>query len=190
MIRPARPEDAPHLAELANEAGDGLPFLVWSGLAGPGEDPWDVGRSRARRESGSFSFRNASFADLEGEVAACLIGYRLPDEPTAIDANMPALFVPLQELENLAPSTWYVNVLAAYPKWRNRGLGGMLLRHAEDLAKATGAGKGMSVIIADNNAGARRLYERSGYRLADTRPLVRGGWRSEAANWQLLVKSI
>jgi hypothetical protein len=36
---------------------------------------------------------------------------------------MPAMFVPLQELENLAPGTWYVNVLAAYPEHRSQGHG-------------------------------------------------------------------
>jgi GNAT superfamily N-acetyltransferase len=63
-----------------------------------------------------------------GRVAACLIGYPLPDEPEPIDyERMPAMFVPLQELENLAPGTWYVNVLAAYPECRGQGYGTRLL---------------------------------------------------------------
>ena len=33
-----------------------------------------------------------------------------------------AMFVPLQELENLAPGTWYVNVLAVRPEFRGLGL--------------------------------------------------------------------
>jgi hypothetical protein len=36
--------------------------------------------------------------------------------PEPIDlAEIPAMFVPLEELERSAPGTWYVNVLAAYP---------------------------------------------------------------------------
>ena len=37
------------------------------------------------------------------------------------------MFVPLQELENLAPGTWYVNVLAVHPPFRGLGLGTKLL---------------------------------------------------------------
>jgi len=44
---------------------------------------------------------------------------------------MPALFVPLQKLENLAPDTWYVNVLAVLPEYRGAGLGTKLLGLAE-----------------------------------------------------------
>jgi len=93
-------------------------------MAEAGESAWDVGLRRARREEGSFSYRNATIAEIGGKVAACLIGYPLPDEPTAIDnGTMPAMFVPLQELETLAPRTLYVNVLATYPPYRGRGIG-------------------------------------------------------------------
>ena len=85
-------------------------------MAEPGESAWDVGRRRAMRETGSFSYRNATVAEVDGRVIAGLIGYPLPDRPEPIDDDqMPPMFVPLQELENLAPGTWYVNVLATCP---------------------------------------------------------------------------
>src|SRR5262245_6988883 len=187
-IRPATPPDAAALAELVNFAGEGLPLYVWAKIAKDGEDPWAVGRARAAREQGSFSYRNASVIEQDGAVAAALIGYPLPDKPEAIGADMPAMFVPLQELENLAPSTWYVNVLASYPQWRKKGLGAALLAHAETLAEAAGTEKGMSVIVADNNIGARRLYERTGYRERAKRPMVKEGWQSTGSAWVLLLK--
>lgn len=101
---------------------------------------------------------------------------------------MPAMFVPLQQLENLAPGTWYVNVLATYPKWRNKGLGTALLNHAEKLAVTAGVKKGMSVIVADNNKAARRLYERIGYREVADRPMIKENWKSSGSAWILLVK--
>jgi ribosomal protein S18 acetylase RimI-like enzyme len=123
-----------------------------------------------------------------GSVVACLIGYRLPDEPEPIDyQTMPAMFVGLQELENLAPATWYVNVVAAYPEMRGRGLGTRLLSVAEQLARETQA-SGMSIIVADANAGARRLYERVGYREAARRKIVKERWKSPAEDWVLLLK--
>jgi ribosomal protein S18 acetylase RimI-like enzyme len=188
--RRATPDDAEAMAELVNIAGEGLPLYLWQKLAKPGESPWEIGRQRARRESGSFSYRNAVVREEGGKVAACLIGYRLADTPEPIDYDrMPALFVPMQELENLAPGTWYVNVLATFPEHRGKGFGTGLLSVAERLA-AHSQSAGMSIIVSDGNVGARRLYERSGYIETATRPMVKEQWDNEGANWVLLVKEI
>ena len=58
------------------------------------------------------------------------------------------MFVPLQELENLAPGTWYVNVLAVLPAFRGAGLGTKLLGLADDTGRKLGK-RGMSVIVSD-----------------------------------------
>jgi ribosomal protein S18 acetylase RimI-like enzyme len=125
-------EDAPILAELVNHAGDGLPLHLWSRMVAPGESAWDVGRRRAKRPEGGFSYRNATIIEHRGECAGCLIGYEIPDQPEPIGSDLPAMFVPLQELENLAPGTWYVNVLAVRPQFRDLGLGSRLLGFADD----------------------------------------------------------
>ena len=187
-FRRATPDDAHALAELIDFAGEGLPSYLWARMAEPGEGVWDVGRRRARREEGSFSYRNAVVLEEDGQIVACLVGYPLPDRPEPIDpAQMPPMFVPLQELENLAPGTWYVNVLATYPGHRGRGHGTRLLGLAEELAAAAGS-KGLSIIVSDANAGARRLYERCGYRLAAQRAMVKEGWANAGVDWLLLLK--
>lgn len=187
-FRRATPEDADALAELIDFAGEGMPLYLWAKMAEPGETPWDVGRRRARREEGAFSYKNAVVAESNGEVVACLIGYPLPDRPAPIDRETtPAMFVPLQELENVAPGTWYVNVLAAYPRWRGRGYGARLLSLAERLATEAGR-NGLSIIVADTNAGARRLYERVGFRQVAERPMVKDDWDGPGERWVLLVK--
>ena len=189
-LRPATPEDAEALAELINFAGEGLPAYIWERMAEPGETVWDVGRRHARREEDSFSYSKAVVLERDGAVAACLIGYPLPDAPEPIDHDeMPAMFVPLQELENLAPGTWYVNILAAYPEQRGQGHGTTLLSHAEETAAANGK-RGVSIIVADANTGARRLYERSGYRETARRPMVKEDWQSPSETWILLVKPL
>ena len=55
-------------------------------------------------------------------AAGALIGYGITEAPEPVPADTPPMFRPLQELENLAPGTWYVNVLAVLPAFRNRGL--------------------------------------------------------------------
>ncbi len=146
-LRRAARADAPVLAELVNYAGEDLPLYLWQKLAAPGESAWEVGRKRAERDSGSFSYRNAVVVEHAGRCVGCPIGYEIPDAPVEITADMPAMFVPLQELENLAPSTWYVNVLAVVPELRNKGFGGLLLQHADAMGRAL-AKRGMSVIVA------------------------------------------
>jgi ribosomal protein S18 acetylase RimI-like enzyme len=186
-FRRARPDDAQALAELVDFASEGLALYVWGKIAGPGGDPWAIGRERALRESGGFSYRNAVVLERNGRIAAGLIGYPLPDSPERIPDDMPPMFVPLQELENLAPGTWYVNVLAAYPEMRGQGLGTTLLALADKLA-ADADRRGLSLIVSDANTGARQLYERTGYREAGRRTKVKEDWRNPGKDWVLLVK--
>jgi ribosomal protein S18 acetylase RimI-like enzyme len=187
-FRAARPDDAAALADLVLFASEGLALHVWTGIAGPGGDPLQIGRERARRETGSFSYRNAVVAEEPaGQVAAALIGYALPDAPEPITGIMPAMFVPLQELENLAPGTWYVNVLAAYPEQRGKGHGRALLGIADRLA-ADGGRPGLSIIVSDANVGAGRLYQRCGYQEVARRRKVKEGWQGPGTDWILLTK--
>lgn len=189
VLRPAARVDAPTLAVLVNHAGEGLPLHLWSRMAAPGESPWAVGRRRAEREEGGFSYRNATIVELAGACAGALIGYEIPDDPESIGPDLPPIFVPLQQLENLAPGTWYVNVLAVLPEFRNRGLGARLLAQADEIGRSR-AKRGMSVIVSDSNPGARRLYERCGYRLAATRPKVKEDWENPGRDWILLTKTL
>ena len=188
QLRAATPDDAPALAELINFAGEGLPLHLWAGMAVPGETAWDVGRRRARREVGGFSWRNATVVEEAGSVAACLIGYPLPEAPEPLDlAATPPMFVPLEELERLAPGTWYVNVLATYPEWRGRGLGTRLIARARELAATAGC-RGTSIIVADTNTGARRLYEATGHVERARRLAVKEDWAGAVREWVLLVR--
>lgn len=185
--RSATPGDAQAMADFVHFASEGLALYLWTKIAGPGGDPWAIGRERAGRETGAFSYRNTILAEDGGKPVAGLIGYLLPDHPEPITENMPPLFVPLQELENLAPGTWYVNVLAAYPEQRGRGYGGALLAVADRIAADLG-NRDLSIIVADTNTGARKLYERSGYREVATRRMVKEDWVHPGTDWVLLVK--
>ncbi len=188
--RQASRDDAPAMTELVNMAGEGLPLYLWGNMAAEGQSPWDVGRERARRESGSFSYRNTIVRTDAGNVVAALVGYPLDDDPSPADyASMPPMFVPLQQLEDMAPGTWYVNVLASYPEYRGRGYGSGLLSIAEAVA-IDQSKSGLSIIVADSNAGARRLYERHGYAEVARREMVKEGWESPGRNWVLLVKPL
>jgi ribosomal protein S18 acetylase RimI-like enzyme len=188
-VRPATVGDAALLAELINYAGEGLPLYLWGEMAEPGESAWDVGRRRAAREEDSFSYRNATIIEQDGQCGGCLIGYEIAENPEPIPDDMPAMCVPLQELENFAPGTWYMNVLAVRPQFRSQGLGTKLLALAEEIAHELGK-RGTSVIISDTNLGARRLYERLGYNEKARRLMVKDNWQNEGLSWVLLTKNL
>jgi ribosomal protein S18 acetylase RimI-like enzyme len=185
-FRLANRQDAKALADLVNFAGEGLPYYVWSQMAEDGEDPWEIGRNRqeSKAEEGQIVV-----VDTGNGAIAGLTGYAIGHEPEPIPEDLPVLFRPLLELENLALGSWYVNVLACYPQHRGQGHGTRLLELAERIAAADGLNL-MSVIVASNNAGAKRLYERQGYNEAARQPCVRDGWETDADEWVLLIKAV
>lgn len=189
LIREAKASDAGHLVRFINMAADDLPLHFWQRSVGPEGDPWAFGRERAARETGNFSFRNAWLAELDGEVAACLLGYPAEDEPGPIDPDTPVIFVPLLELEALAPGSWYLNVLATYEQFRGKGCGSALLAHAEGVALRAGFGS-ISLIAEDTHLEALRLYAAKGYREVARRPVVKGDWHVDAREWILFAKAL
>lgn len=189
LIREAQVTDAGHLTRFINMAADDLPLHFWKRTVGPEGDPWAYGRERAARETGSFSFRNAWLAEVEGEVAACLLGYAAEPEPAPIDPDTPPIFVPLLELEALAPGSWYLNVLATYASQRGKGLGSALLLKAETIAR-NGGHQTLSLIAEDTHQDALRLYRAKGFREIARRPVVKGDWQVDASEWILFVKPV
>ena len=69
-FRRAELEDCNALADLVNFAGEDLPLHVWGKSAAPGQTGWDIGRERARREQGAFSYRNAVIAEQDRSLEA------------------------------------------------------------------------------------------------------------------------
>jgi len=190
-FRRAVAEDAGALAELVNFASEGLAFHVWDRIKEAGETPWDIGRRRAAREEGAFSYRNAVVAEIGGEGAACLVGYRL-DDPYDVDGSLaetPEIVRPLVRLEAKAPGSWYVNVLATFPEFRRKGIGARLLAIAEEKAREERA-PALSVIVAGWNEPAARLYARAGYSTLAREPALPFPGCPHEGDWVLMVKSL
>jgi ribosomal protein S18 acetylase RimI-like enzyme len=110
-------------------------------------------------------------------------------EPEPIDPDTPPIFVPLLELEALAPGSWYLNVLATYPDFRGKGLGAALLAHAESIARQAGRAT-ISLIAEDTHHDALRLYRAKGFEEIARRPVVKGDWAVDATDWILFLKQL
>lgn len=189
LIREATAADADHLVRFINMAADDLPLHFWRKSVGPDGDPLAYGRERAARETGNFSFRNAWLAEADGAVAGCLLGYNAEMEPAPIDPDTPAIFVPLLELENLAPGSWYLNVLATYAEFRGKGIGSALLAQADTIARRAGR-HSISLIAEDTHHDALRLYRAKGFTEVARRPVVKGDWKVDASEWILFTRRL
>ncbi|WP_372424591.1 GNAT family N-acetyltransferase [Salinarimonas chemoclinalis] len=187
-LRPATPDDAPHLARFVVAAGEGMPLVFWAEAAGPGESVWDVGTARARRDTGAFSWRNATIATIDGRVVGGAISYPLPDVPEGDDtSDRPAIVRPLLALEARAPGHVYLNVLAVDPEARGRGVARALLDAFE--ASARVCGRTTAIIVDDANVRAFDLYRGFGYREIAREAIVTSDrWRAAGEHWVLLTK--
>ena len=189
LIRNAFNTDAVDLARLINMAGEGLPEFLWRCAADKaGITPRQLGAQRAARDEGAFSYSHARMAEISGNVTGMSLAYRLddPTSPAELE-SLPAMVRPLVELEVLAPGTWYINAVAAYPEWRGQGVGKALMEDCEEAAVASGAGA-ISLIVASENTGAHRLYLRLGYRQKASLPLVTWPGGPAGGDWLLMVR--
>ena len=78
-LRPARKDDAEALAPLIDIAGEGFGMYLWSQAAKPGETALEIGKRRAQREEGGFSYRHATIAEVDRRVAGLLLGTVCPN---------------------------------------------------------------------------------------------------------------
>ena len=189
-IRPAREEDARDIAYLINLAGEGMPFYLWSQGCEEGADALEIGVQRAARSSGNFSYRNVHIIEDNYSVAGMVLGYLQPNPYDLSNLlEYPEIIRPAVELEALAAGSWYINAIATYQDHRGKGIATALLAASEQFAAAAGTNT-ISLIVASENEGANRLYERTGYHVIDKRPVVAYEGCLHGGDWLLMIKML
>lgn len=187
-FRPATLADAGSLAILIDIAGNGLANQIWLDQAGAGHSALEVGRQAVRLDEGVDSYRNATMCIIGTEVAGCMIG-GLPEKLYDVSRinEKPELFRPVARLAVQAAGTWYIDVIAAFPEFRGDGLGSKLLALAAANARETGA-PGNSLVVGSWNEGARRLYERCGFRAHARAHAVLPDSYPQSGDWILMTR--
>ncbi|MEX1317556.1 MAG: GNAT family N-acetyltransferase [Synechococcaceae cyanobacterium] len=158
--RRANREDCRVIAELFSISSDGVADYIWTKLAAPGEDILEVGRRRYEREDASLSYRNCTLACRGEEILGMLVAFPMHVDPSAEPETDPVL-APYSSLE--VDDSYYVCGVAVFPPYRGQGIGTQLMKLAESQATARGYRR-LSLIVFEGNPGARRLYDRLGYR--------------------------
>jgi len=171
-IRKANLNDCRPIAELALIAGEGIPAYFWEAQRKKDQDIISVGAHNLESETDNFSYKNVHIASIDGNIAGMLLAYRLPSKEEADNLDdFPEFIQPLIELEQCVPDSFYINMLAAYPEFRNQGIGSTLMSMVNNLAIDCDCDT-ISVEVFEQNEGAVRLYQRLGYEIVDFRNVI------------------
>jgi len=169
QLRSARRAESRTIAELYRMSSDGVADYIWSQLAKPGEDVLDIGARRYARENTDFSYQNVTLALVNGRIAGMIAAYVVGPSATDAPDVVDAVLAPYMKLEQ--PNSFYISGMALFPEFRRRGVGTRLLKLAADDARARGL-RDLSLIVFEQNARAKRLYERFGFRETRREPIV------------------
>jgi ribosomal protein S18 acetylase RimI-like enzyme len=187
-FRPARKSESRAIAELYRISSDGVADYIWTGLAAPGEDILDIGARRYARENTDFSYRNVTVAVLDDKIVGMLAAYPMgPPTQPATELDVDPVLRPFQMLEQ--PDSYYVSGVALFPEYRGRGIGGRFMQLAFDAARNRGLAQ-VSLIVFERNLGAKRLYDRLGFREAMREPVVPHPLIHHTGDALLLVKDV
>lgn len=167
QFQPAQKSDCRTIASLYSISSDGVADYIWKKLAQPGEDLLDVGQRRYERENSLFSYQNCTLATLGENIAGMLVAFPMFVDETAEPEEDPVL-APYSKLEE--NNSYYICGVAVFPEYRNRGIGTQLMKLAETHAVTKGLDK-LSLIVFEQNVGAKRLYDRLGYREIAREPI-------------------
>ena len=169
IIRPAEKSDCRTIASLYSISSDGVADYIWTTMAAPGEDIIDVGERRYARDEGAFSYRNCVVAVFENKVIGMLVAFPMHVDKDAADEEIDPVLEPYSLLEE--DNSHYICGMAFFPPYRGHGLGSRFLALAEAQARELKLPK-TSLIVFEQNAGAKWLYDRNGYREVARHPVV------------------
>ena len=172
-IRPAAQDDIPHLAKLYMIAADGWADAIYHDLV-PGLSTNEIVERRFRREETTTSYQNCWVAMISGTVAGMLHACPfddMMDDP--VDPLIPGeRYVLYGSFENLeAPESYFIRVVAVFPQFRGRGIGGKLLSLAHSQARKKGFTE-LGLHVFEQNRRAVEFYRRAGFILRRRNPVV------------------
>jgi len=185
-FRPAEKSDCQKIAQLFSIASDGVADYIWTKYSAPGENIIDFGAKRYKSEDSVFSYRNCTVAEVDGEVAGILVAFPM-HESEEDESEVDPVLEPYMKLEQY--NSYYICAMALFPEYRGRGIGTRLLEIAEQRAKDRKLNQ-LSLIVFEQNEGAKKLYERHGYYEIKREPVVPHELIHHTGDALLLVKDI
>lgn len=166
-FRPATSDDCLHIARFYQSSSDGVADYIWSKLAAEGESPLQVGERRYQREGTDFSYRNCTLVESGGNPVGMLFAFPMNIDPDYVEDD--PVLKPYSELEQA--HSYYISGVAVDESFRGQGIGKLLMELAERKCREKGLDE-LSLIVFEQNTGAKRLYDRLGYREIERRRIT------------------
>lgn len=161
IFRPAEKGESRAIARLYSMSSDGVADYVWTTLAGEGEDILDIGEKRYSREDTLFSYNNCVIAEAGGEVAGMIAAFPIPEpEENTPHSEPDPVLAPYSKLEQY--NSYYIAGMAVHAEHRGKGIGTKFLEITVEKALRLELPQ-LSLIVFEQNEGAKRLYERHGF---------------------------
>jgi ribosomal protein S18 acetylase RimI-like enzyme len=185
IIRPAERRDAAELAILVDIASHGFASWLWYGavMQGNVDTAMERGRMRILNEEVDDSWKNASVAELDGEIVGASVGHDVLPSILNEEPPHPAL-APLIALQQRVVSNWFIESLAVYRAHRRTGIARKLLAH--ELSRS--GDRPLSLITESYNAAALSLYEAFGFRQLEKLDAFKLYESSKPHQWVLLTR--
>ena len=182
FIRQGVADDADTLRRVFEYAGHGLAQTFWRKAHEKGTDFDSMVRERMAKRIGD-PVNRFRVCDIDGVPAGGILSYEKTGEPEDPGDAGPMLRV-LIEAENNLVGTHYINALAVFPEFRKRGIAEVLIRDS-----AGDARQPLSLIAADENTEALRLYRRLGFEDISHHPIRAEGWTPNGRTWITMIRA-
>ena len=188
-VRAAGPNDCAHLLILSDMATRRLVWWGFDGKTAPGQSALETGRSAILGDRSSLlHYSNWQVIEWHRTIIGGLNGYPMPGAGAWAHSQSDVLR-PLNELKAQAAGSWYLSVAAVFPEHRNRGAGVQILNSAEAWPLQQGY-RQLSLMVGSFNCGAKRLYQRHGFREQDRRPFQPFAGSDQSGEWILMMKDL
>jgi ribosomal protein S18 acetylase RimI-like enzyme len=177
-FRQADARDALFMLPLIGEASGGVWPAVWNALANEGETVEESGARYVTDLSNKLSIENTIVAELEGARVGVMTRYqgeaRVSDASGSdghgvLPSELTSVLQPYRELSD--PDSLFVAELCCLQQARGKGLGTKLLEQAKREAVSLRLPR-VTLRVFSENAGAIRLYERSGFHKIGERAVI------------------
>lgn len=171
-FRPAKRSECLTIARLYSISSDGVADYIWTKIAEPGENIFEVGEKRYRQEGTAFSYQNCTIVEKDKEIVGMMVAFPMytPDTDDSLaDQDADPVLAPYAKLEEY--DSYYICGVALFPEFRGGGIGKTLMQLAEQKCAEIGLNK-LSLIVFEQNTGAKRLYENLGYQVVASEEIV------------------
>ena len=197
MIRRARPEDVPGIAEAMGAAFEDDPIASWFWRKPTGRREYISGWYELVAREHYLEHGEVFVVEEDGEIAGCSMWsppgrWRFPPRVEMqasryaiprLGLRVPIASIAMRRIERSHPSTghWYLSELGVRPQSQGRGYGSKLM--FEILARCDR--ERLPAYLESSTERSRALYERHGFRTTDVIRMPRNGpplwlmWRQE-----------